>query len=167
MSTALVLRHASWNYPVDELSPKGIEEAQKLGRTLLRADEVIVSQYRRAVQTATALGYRNVIVDPRANELEYPESFPTPTEYAQFVFEKHLEDVQERAQAFLEMLRGTNGSRLLVISHRVLLIAVYALTAKGKIADTDWNIVDFANLEGFRIAAVHSSMSFDGLVRRS
>lgn len=153
MHSATILRHAAWKYPVDELSEQGVRDAQSRGLLLGQFDRVFASEYHRARQTARHLtGSNGYGVMPPANELVYSESFPTPEEYTRFVFATHANEAEARTQGFLKAIRGETGEgSVLIVSHRVLMIALFALVTRGKVEAGAWNCADFQNLEGMRI----------------
>lgn len=160
-----VLRHAAWTYPVDQLSDQGIHMAQTLGHQLGNYNHVLASEYVRAQQTAQHLGKGQVVTNSAANELVYPETFKTPVEYTQFVFGTHLEEVRAKAEKFLKAITETKNGRTLIVSHRVLMIALVVLITQGRIEADNWNFVDFDNLEGVQIWIEGDSVASVDVIR--
>lgn len=160
-----ILRHAAWTYPVDQLSDLGTRSAQALGPLFGEFDCVLASEYTRAQQTAKHLGKGEVVISGAANELVYSESFSTPGEYTQFVFRTHLQEVRAKAGEFLKAIHKSQGGKTLIVSHRVLMIALFALITRGRIEADDWNCVDFENLEGMQIEIEDNSVLSLDIIR--
>lgn len=151
MTTVTVLRHAESNYPYDELTANGINQAILIARSLGRFDQLISSSYERAQQTIRLFG-DNYSVDYRTDELNFKIKLPTAMDYTRYIFERHLEDLREAVEDFLSMVEEIGDERIvLVISHRVLMIGTYVLLKSGEIGENSSNLIDFDNLEGFNL----------------
>lgn len=156
MSGILLLRHAPWDFIVNGrergLNAQGLKMARDLGPSLGYFDIVRASEYLRARQTAQLLtgDVSGLSIWTCLNELDYNYNFPTPEEYTKAVFENHLAEVREQAEALHWAIAKLNPThRALLVSHRVTMIALYARLRMGRVEAENWDIVDFEPLCGF------------------
>ncbi|MCL5003776.1 MAG: histidine phosphatase family protein [Patescibacteria group bacterium] len=156
MAEILILRHSQWDYVQNGrnigLNEEGVSQARSLEAELGKFDLVLASEYRRAQETAEHLSDFCLFVKPvpELNELEFPGEFPTASGYTKFVFDAHLDEARTAATAALKMLlKIRSSSRVLIVSHRTKMVALYVLIHKGKIEKGDWSMTDFEPLGGF------------------
>lgn len=156
MAEILAIRHSRWKYVPNareqELSPEGVKLARSLAPKIGKFDRAFSSEYSRAKQTVSLLGYSNYKIEPNLNEIFCPENFGTAAEYTRHMFHHHLEEVRAKAAALQTFVRSLPpNSRTLLISHGVTLTALYVKLQHGGIESEDWNLVEFEPLTGFYV----------------
>lgn len=143
MSKVITIRHSYANYPLDELTPQGLEFAIGNRERFGGYTNVVCSPLQRSQNTARALGYEKLIVDERIKEFEVDIKSKSAEDYIREVHLRFAQDLYEYGDKLLEAIKYYGGESCLIVSHNaVMSAAFYLLTGE---------ITPFQNLSGFEI----------------
>lgn len=149
MSKLTIIRHAPANYPLDELTPEGLEFAQTNKERFGGYTKVICSPLKRSQQTAQALGYQDLIIDERLREFEVDIKAPTAADYIREIHIRFTKELAEYGNNLLEAIKHYGEEECLIVSHNAIMSACLYLL----IGDND----PFENLHGFEIEVESNS----------
>ncbi|HTW39792.1 MAG TPA: histidine phosphatase family protein [Thermoplasmata archaeon] len=151
-------RHSRRDASGVQLNPEGRALARKVGGSMPRFDRVITSPKRRAVETATALGFPVDATEPALGEMPDDAGVPfepdpprTFEEYARWAEQSRAMGEFARSQAHLwerELERVPEGGALLMISHSGV-VEAGAVAALPRVARTWGPLLGY--LEGVRL----------------